>query len=319
MIVFLTSSPTGPLDHSRAVDGLDDKNMFVENLRKYWKKEMKTLYITAMPADAHINEEIRRGMAEAFARRGFYFASASETCKEKAGITDSEACMRKVDDINGDACTWESDDGDKNRGGFDIWDDRTEDFSAEVLHSYDLIILGGGHVPTQNEFFRRIGLREKIQGFKGVIMGISAGTMNSADVVYAQPELEGEAVDPNYQRYLAGLGLTKTQVLPHYQMIKDSELDGMRVFEDITYGDSMGREFVALPDGSYILIEIKEPDSSGTEELKSALSDREVLENSENPALCTETIWGEAYLIKDGAIQQICSENEQVIIEKTEL
>lgn len=273
MIIFLTSSPTGPLDHSRAVDGLDDKNKFVENLRKYWKEEMKTLYITAMPADAHINEEIRRGMAETFARRGFSFASASEgACMGKAGNVSDEAGMSGPSD---------------SKDGFDIWDDRTEDFSAEVLHSYDLIILGGGHVPTQNEFFQRIGLREKIQGFKGVILGISAGTMNSADVVYAQPELDGEAVDPNYQRYLTGLGLTKTQVLPHYQMIKDSELDGMRVFEDITYGDSMGREFVALPDGSYILIETEE--------------DR-------------ETIWGEAYLIKDGAIQQICSENEQVII-----
>lgn len=270
MIIFLTSSPTGPLDHSRAVDGLDDKNKFVENLRKYWKEEMKTLYITAMPADAGINEEIRKGMAAAFARKGFYFASAGA-----AGNSNGKTSLN------------ESGDADSSRGGFDIWDDRTEDFSAEVLHSYDLIILGGGHVPTQNEFFQRIGLREKIQGFQGVIMGISAGTMNSADVVYAQPELDGEAVDPNYQRYLTGLGLTKTQVLPHYQMIKDSELDGMRVFEDITYGDSMGREFVALPDGSYILIETEE--------------DR-------------ETIWGEAYLIKDGAIQQICSENEQVII-----
>ena len=294
MIIFLTSSPTGPLDHSRAVDGLDDKNKFVENLRKYWKEEMKTLYITAMPADAGINEEIRKGMAAAFARKGFYFASAGA-----AGNSNGKTSLN------------ESGDADSSRGGFDIWDDRTEDFSAEVLHSYDLIILGGGHVPTQNEFFQRIGLREKIQGFQGVIMGISAGTMNSADVVYAQPELDGDAVDPNYQRYLTGLGLTKTQVLPHYQMIKDSELDGMRVFEDITYGDSMGREFVALPDGSYILIE-----RSGTSELKSVLSDREILENSEKPVLRTEIIWGEAYQIKDGLIQQICQENEQITIEK---
>lgn len=253
MVVFLTSSPTGPLDNSRAVDGIDDKNSFPENLRKCWKPEMKTLYITAMPSEPAINEEIRKGMAETFGRRGFYFASAE---KGSHGV----------------------------QNGFDIWDDRTEDFSKEVLHSYDLIILGGGHVPTQNAFFQRIGLREKIQGFEGVILGISAGTMNSADVVYAQPELEGEAVDPKYQRYLTGLGLTKTQVLPHYQMIKDCELDGMRVFEDITYGDSMGREFVALPDGSYILI-----------------ADGE------------ETIWGEAYRIKDGALQQICRENEKIV------
>ena len=41
--------------------------------------------------------------------------------------------------------------------------------------------------------------------------------MNSADIVYSQPEEEGEAVDPAYQRFLTGLNLTKTNLLPHYQ------------------------------------------------------------------------------------------------------
>ena len=35
MIVFLTSSPTGPLDGARKVDGFDKKNKFYENLKKY--------------------------------------------------------------------------------------------------------------------------------------------------------------------------------------------------------------------------------------------------------------------------------------------
>ena len=47
----------------------------------------------------------------------------------------------------------------------DLWDDRTKDFSAEALHSYDVVFLGGGHVPTENAFFHRIGLREKIRDF----------------------------------------------------------------------------------------------------------------------------------------------------------
>ena len=34
MITFLTSSPTGPLDNSRIVDGFDDKNRLVINLRR---------------------------------------------------------------------------------------------------------------------------------------------------------------------------------------------------------------------------------------------------------------------------------------------
>ena len=114
---------------------------------------------------------------------------------------------------------------------------------------------------------------EKIQNFDGIIIGISAGTMNSADVVYAQPELPGESEDPEYQRCLRGLDLTKTMILPHYQMVKDSMLDGKRLYEDITYPDSMDREFLILPDGSYLMcIDGK------------------------------ETVCGEAWLLKDGTL-----------------
>ena len=44
-------------------------------------------------------------------------------------------------------------------------------------------------------------------------------------------------------------------MLPHYQNVKYNILDGKRLFEDITYGDSFGNEFYALVDGSYILVE----------------------------------------------------------------
>ena len=80
--------------------------------------------------------------------------------------------------------------------------------AAAQLADYDVIILSGGHVPTQNAFFREIGLKEKLNTYDGIVIGISAGTMNSAETVYACPELDGEAVDPNYQRFLPGLGLT---------------------------------------------------------------------------------------------------------------
>ena len=33
--------------------------------------------------------------------------------------------------------------------------------------------------------------------------------MNCAETVYAQPELEGESMDPEYQRFLPGFGITK--------------------------------------------------------------------------------------------------------------
>ena len=137
--------------------------------------------------------------------------------------------------------------------GWKLLDDLTADRARELVAWSDFIILMGGHVPTQNAFFECIGLRRLLTGYPGVIMGISAGTMNSAEIVYAQPEEPGESIDPEYQRFVPGLGLTKAQVCPHYQKVKHYTLDGKRLFEDITYTDSQSHTFFALPDGSYIL------------------------------------------------------------------
>lgn len=237
MILFLTSSPTGPLDGSRRVEGLDEKNGFVDNLRRRWKENARCLMIAASPQETAGNDEMTAFFHQAV---------------KKAGLSVS---------------------------AFDLWDARTEDVSGGTLHSYDVVFLGGGHVPTQHSFFRRISLGEKLKGFRGIVIGISAGTMNSAEIVYAQPELPGESVDPAYVRFLPGLGLTKTMILPHYQMVKDYELDGRRLYEDITYGDSYGRKFLVLPDGSYLLKEGGQ-----------------------------ETVWGEAYEISDGVLRKICGD-----------
>lgn len=149
------------------------------------------------------------------------------------------------------------------------------------LKDYDVIILGGGHVPTQNKFFESINLKQKIKDFEGIIIGISAGSMNSADIVYAQPELEGEAIDPNYKRFLKGLNLTKVQVLPHYYSIKDEKLDGKRIIEDITYDDSVNNCFYILPDGSYIIQTVKDI-----------------------------FLFGEGFIIKDKKMEKICNNEE---------
>lgn len=101
--------------------------------------------------------------------------------------------------------------------------------------------------------------------------------MNCASNVYASPELEGEAVDMSYIRWISGLELTETNIFPHYQLLKDDYLDGLRIMEDITYVDSYTHEILAMNDGSYITIE------NGT-----------------------EIVHGEAYLIKDGNLEMLC-------------
>lgn len=162
-----------------------------------------------------------------------------------------------------------------------ILDGRNESEAAALVGQAGLIVLAGGHVPTQNAFFQRIGLAKILKGYHGVLLGISAGTMNCCDPVYAQPEEPGEAIDPGYQRFIPGLGVTATMILPHYQKVRDSYVDGLRLFEEITYPDSLGRTFYALPDGSYLL--------------------------GENGA---ETIYGEAYRIRDGKMERISGPGE---------
>lgn len=142
--------------------------------------------------------------------------------------------------------------------GFDILDRNSACCTKELVDKADLIIAMGGHVPTQNSFFQEIDLKKHLQEFRGIWIGSSAGSMNSATLVYAQPELEGEVIDPTYQRFVPGLGLTEKMILPHYSSWKNEVVDGFRLLEDITYPDSQGHTFYLMEDGSYVLGDTEE-------------------------------------------------------------
>lgn len=133
---------------------------------------------------------------------------------------------------------------------YHILDGENAEDAPYLVADSDLIILAGGHVPTQLAFFHQIHLKELLEDYGGTILGISAGSMNMAREVYIQPEEPGESV-PSFQRFGPGLGLTDVSILPHYQKARNYTLDGKRLYEDITYADSMGHTFFALPDGSY--------------------------------------------------------------------
>ena len=132
-------------------------------------------------------------------------------------------------------------------------DRRNAGIAAHLVQKADWIVLCGGHVPTQNRFLQEIRLKELLRGFDGLVMGCSAGSMNCADRVYSHPELPGEAVDPHYQRWLTGLGLTTRQLVPHYDQVRHALVDGLRLFEDVAFPDSWRHAFYTFPDGGYIL------------------------------------------------------------------
>lgn len=164
--------------------------------------------------------------------------------------------------------------------GMDKCDSRNLN-AVDALDTVDVLILPGGHVPTQNRFLQLLRLKERLRQYRGIVVAWSAGSMNCAGTVYAPPEFKGEAMNPSYQRWLSGLGLTDIHILPHFQRLEGDYLDGLRVIEDITYGDSVEHEILALNDGSYLLLEAGKA-----------------------------TLYGEAYLIKDRQLRKVCSDGE---------
>ena len=153
--------------------------------------------------------------------------------------------------------------------------------TPELVRRAHWIVLCGGHVPTQNRFLHEIRLKELLKDFPGVVMGCSAGSMNCAEDVYSHPELPGEAADPQYRRWLKGLGLTDINLIPHMEQVRYAQVDGLRLFEDIAFPDSWNHRFYTFKDGGYVKIVHGKP-----------------------------TLYGEAYEITGGAMRRVSEENK---------
>lgn len=242
-----------------------------------------TLFLTSSPCDNDVPGglpipcilDVRNGFVDALTARWRHGCRCVIVCADPDAYDHND----EMRDTFADAFAYHG----LTYKSFDLIDARNEEQAQRLIERSGFVLLSGGHVPTENAFFERIGLRELLEGYEGIVMGISAGSMNAADIVYAQPEEEGESVDPDYERFIPGLGLTNLNILPHYQMVRDNILDGRRLYEDITFEDSIGHAFLVLVDGSYVLEE----------------EDR-----------CE--VYGEAYLIFSGKMMQICEEGDML-------
>ena len=244
MILYLTSSAFTCADPvTHKGCKLNPQNGFVDSLRKNWKKDRPMAGLIITADPAAY--EMNDGMCKDFLNS-----------------------FRKED---------------LAMSGMMVLDGRNADQAGRLIRQSDLIILGGGHVPTQKDFFESLNLKKRIKDFEGIVIGISAGSMNCAKTVYALPELEGEAINPEYQRFFPGLGMTDVMIIPHMNQMRYELLDGLQVIEDIAFGDSCGRAFCLMPDGSYIC------EHNGKTRL-----------------------FGEAYIICDERMEQICSEGSSI-------
>ena len=163
-----------------------------------------------------------------------------------------------------------------------VLDGRAKENITSILKDCDLIFLCGGNTLIQNTFFNNIDLKEHLKNIDSVIVGISAGSINSAGDVYNSPESDE---DLNNSPYLKGLGLTTINVEPHFILEDLSNDFNKKLHKKAILKESYNRTIIALTDGAYILQTDKE---------------------------CK--LYGESYKIKNGIISKICNNDEYIAL-----
>jgi len=125
-----------------------------------------------------------------------------------------------------------------------VLDNRNKEDIANVLNNSSLIFLSGGDTLQQNMFFNNINLKNYIKKTTACIVGISAGSINSAKIVFNSPECEKDLSNPTI---LEGLDLTMINVEPHF------DCDNLNKIQmDAILKESHNRVIYGLPDKSYI-------------------------------------------------------------------
>ncbi len=125
-----------------------------------------------------------------------------------------------------------------------ILDNRNKSNISEVLNDSSLIFLCGGNTYIQNQFFNEINLKKYLKKLDATIVGISAGSINSANIVFNSPEEDEDLSNPCI---LEGLSLTKFNVEPHFNINNDNVIQMKSILDE-----SYNRVIYGLPDGSYI-------------------------------------------------------------------
>lgn len=163
-----------------------------------------------------------------------------------------------------------------------VLDGRNSNKVKSVLNGVNLIFLCGGNTLTQNNFLNRINLKKYLKKIDSVVVGISAGSINSAKNVFNSPESD---TDLNNSPYLQGLELTNINIEPHFS-VNNLNDDSKKIQMNAILSESNNRLLYGLTDGSYII---------------------------KNGSKCT--LYGESYKIQNGNIIKICEDDNFIDID----
>ncbi len=121
-----------------------------------------------------------------------------------------------------------------------------------VLKDASLIFLSGGNTLLQNKFFNSINLKKYIND-NSVVIGISAGSINSAKDAYNSPESEE---DLNNSPYLHGLELTNINIEPHFSLSNLND-DSKKIQMKAILSESNKRILYGLTDEHTLLKQVQ--------------------------------------------------------------
>ena len=132
---------------------------------------------------------------------------------------------------------------------YTVLDGRNSSNAEVVLNNADLIFLCGGNTLTQSKFFNSINLKKYLNNIDSVVVGISAGSINSAKNVFNSPE---SVEDLNNSPYLQGLELTDINVEPHFE-INNLTDESKRIQMNAILSESNNRVLYGLSDVHILL------------------------------------------------------------------
>ncbi len=162
MKLFLTSSigATKYENGERVVGKIDNKNLFVDNLKNIINRTQKMVYISGNP-DFNTNDKVK-----------VWFENTIKALEAENIIFKENIFV----------------------------DYKNSNNICDIIKDADVIFLSGGSVTVQNKFFNEIELKKYIKDYDGIVVAQSAGSMNCPENVYVCPENIEEINDSNFVR-----------------------------------------------------------------------------------------------------------------------
>ncbi len=135
-----------------------------------------------------------------------------------------------------------------------ILDARNKDKASTIISEADFVFITGGRILPGKEFYDEIRLKDLLSHCKGVIMGVSAGSMLLCKDIYNFPETAEDEFDTEY---VEGMGLVQDIIfVPHFdgKTLSYQGHSDRDVVNESILPYSYKIKMTALPNGSYIFV-----------------------------------------------------------------